>query len=300
MSDLDPDFEQKYGPWVLICGASDGIGEAFAKQAAEAGLNLVLMARRETVLDELAAELQAAHGIETRVIAADLTSPSLMETVVAKTQDLEIGLLLYVSGSATDHVDFVDGDLDFWIQQLRLNCDGPVLLGHHFGKKMRERGHGGMMFLTSLACQSGASRMSLYTGTKAFDQMFAESLWHELSPHGVDPEARLLGSVPRPQHGRHRRTSGARRSREHRERPGLCGERTASGRAQPPGTRGTGSGRGKWELEHRTARQLRRLPTRVGCREEREDRALSAQADCNSDSFTTLAPISFGGFVDPT
>lgn len=198
MSGLDPDFEKKYGPWVLICGASDGIGEAFAKQIAEAGLNLVLMARREAVLDELAAELQATHGIETRVIAADLTSPTLMETVIAKTSDLEIGLLLYVSGSATDHVDFVDGELDFWIQQLRLNCDGPVLLGHHFGRKMRERGRGGMMFLTSLACQSGASRMSLYTGTKAFDQMFAESLWHELSPHGVDVLCLMVGATHTP------------------------------------------------------------------------------------------------------
>jgi short-subunit dehydrogenase len=198
MSGLDPEFKEKYGPWVLICGASDGIGEAFAKQVAEAGLNIVLMARREPMLKELAARLEAEHGIATRVLAADLTSPSLMKTVAAKTSDLEIGLLLYVSGSATEHVDFIDGDLDFWIQQLRLNCDGPVLLGHHFGSKMRERRRGGMMFLTSLACQSGASRMSLYTGTKAFDQMFAESLWHELSPYDVDVLCLMVGATHTP------------------------------------------------------------------------------------------------------
>jgi short-subunit dehydrogenase len=198
MSGLDPDFKQKYGPWVLVCGASDGIGEAFAQQAAAAGLNVVLMARREERLRELAKSLESDHGVETRVLACDLTSPSLTEIVASATDDIEVGLLLYVAGSATDHLDLVDGELDFWIQQLRLNCDGPVRLAHHFGKKMRPRRRGGMMFLTSLACLSGASRMSLYTGTKAFDQMFAESLWHEMSPYDVDVLCLMVGATSTP------------------------------------------------------------------------------------------------------
>jgi len=198
MSGLDPDFKEKYGPWALVCGASDGIGEAFAQQLAAAGVNVVLMARREALLQEVARRLEADHNVETRLLVADLTSPELMEDVRSATQDLEIGLLIYVTGAATDHIDFVDAGLDFWIQQLRLNCDGPVLLGHHFGAKMRSRRRGGMMFLTSLACQSGASRLSIYCGTKAFDQMFAESLWHEMSPYGVDVLSLMVGATHTP------------------------------------------------------------------------------------------------------
>ena len=58
MSPLDSDFSRKYGPWALVCGASDGIGEAFAHQLAAAGSNVVLMARREEVLRELASTLE--------------------------------------------------------------------------------------------------------------------------------------------------------------------------------------------------------------------------------------------------
>ncbi len=76
---------QRYGPWALITGASDGIGKALADQIAADGINVVLVARTEARLRALAAELQAAHGIETMVLAADLADPDAVEHVETAT-----------------------------------------------------------------------------------------------------------------------------------------------------------------------------------------------------------------------
>jgi short-subunit dehydrogenase len=64
---------QKYGPWALVTGASDGIGRAFAHHLAAQSLNLVLVARRQTALTGLAGELQQTHGVQCRVLSADLS-----------------------------------------------------------------------------------------------------------------------------------------------------------------------------------------------------------------------------------
>ncbi len=63
-------WRERYGPWGLVTGASDGIGREFARQLAKRGLNLVMVARRREVLDGLALELGGKYGIETLVIAA--------------------------------------------------------------------------------------------------------------------------------------------------------------------------------------------------------------------------------------
>ncbi len=66
------DFATKYGPWALVAGASDGVGEAFADALAARGLNVVLLARRQAVLDRVAADISARHGVQTRTLAVDL------------------------------------------------------------------------------------------------------------------------------------------------------------------------------------------------------------------------------------
>ena len=65
-------FAAKYGPWALVAGASDGVGAAFAQALAERGVNVVLVARRQAVLDEVAAGIAARTGVETRTLAVDL------------------------------------------------------------------------------------------------------------------------------------------------------------------------------------------------------------------------------------
>ena len=72
-------FSDQYGPYALIAGASEGIGAAFARQLAERGVNLVLVARRAEPLEALADEIRASAGVDVRVAPIDLTSPDVDE-----------------------------------------------------------------------------------------------------------------------------------------------------------------------------------------------------------------------------
>jgi short-subunit dehydrogenase len=196
---LEPQaFRDRYGPWALVAGASDGIGEHFARELAGRGLHVVLLARREALLEELAADLRAEHGIETRVLVADLTGTDLDERVEEGTRDLEVGLLVYNAGAVHGARKFHDQPIEHALGLVDLNCRGPILLGHRLGNAMRQRGRGGMVFLTSMAALSGSSYTAAYNSTKSFDLIFAESLWHELAPEGVDVMATIAGATRTP------------------------------------------------------------------------------------------------------
>lgn len=79
MKEIDSNM---YGPWALVTGASSGIGEEFARQAAANGLNVVVVARREERLKEVAAGLATQYGIETRVLPVDLASDGALDAMV--------------------------------------------------------------------------------------------------------------------------------------------------------------------------------------------------------------------------
>ena len=187
MTDSEASFPQRYGPWALVAGASDGIGESFARRLAARGLNIALLARREALLRECAAAIEREHGVETRVIRADLTGPDLSERVFGATEDLEVGLLVYNAGAVHGARKLVEQPVEHALGLIDLNCRGPVLLAHHFAGRMVERGRGGIILNTSVAALSGSSYTAAYAATKSFDLILAESLWHELSPSGVEP-----------------------------------------------------------------------------------------------------------------
>jgi len=198
---LPKDYAERYGPWAVIAGGSEGTGESFARMLAGAGINLVLLARREGPLQALAKSIESEHGIEVRPASVDLTARDLVDRVRTITDDLEVGLLIYNAGSAIGYHRFPDWpieDLDFMIN---LNCYAPVHLAHHFSKGMCERGHGGLMFLSSLAAFAGSSHMTIYPATKAFDQMLGEGLWHDLKPAGVDSLSLIVGATRTASHG---------------------------------------------------------------------------------------------------
>ena len=191
-------FAKCYGPWAVVAGASDGIGECFARQLAERGIHVALLARRKARLDELAAGIQAEHGVQTRSIVADLTDAQIGDTVAEATADLDVGLLVYNAGAVHGADKFHDQPVDHAMTLVNLNCRGPVLLTHHLGGRMRERGSGGIILLTSMAAACGSSYMAAYGATKSFDMIFAEALWHELTPHGVTALSVVAGATRTP------------------------------------------------------------------------------------------------------
>ncbi len=188
-------FPARFGTWAVIAGGSDGIGGAFAREAASRGLDVALIARRADPLDALARSLEADFGVATRTIQADLTSEDIGPTVTAATDDLDVGLFVYNAGSNPQSGHFLDQPAENALFLVSLSCRAPVVLGHHFGARLRARGRGGLVFMSSMACLSGSGNQATYAATKAFDTTLAEGLWVELAPFGVDVLGVLAGAT---------------------------------------------------------------------------------------------------------
>ena len=92
-------FAERYGPWALITGGSEGVGGSWASAIAARGVNVVLVARRANVLEAKAKELRAEHGVEVRTLSVDITAPDLLERLDAVTHDLDVGMLVHNVGS---------------------------------------------------------------------------------------------------------------------------------------------------------------------------------------------------------
>ena len=191
------DFVARYGPWAVIAGASEGIGEQFAAHLAARGLNLVLIARREEPLRALADRLARDAKIEARVVVLDLGAPDLPARIAAATEGLEVGLLVY-NAAASRIGEFTSVPLDVHLRTVDVNCRGPVTLAHALAPAMVARARGGMVFMSSMAASQGTPLVSSYGGTKAFNLVFAESLWEELGPRGVDVIACRAGATRTP------------------------------------------------------------------------------------------------------
>jgi short-subunit dehydrogenase len=192
------DFAAKYGRWALIAGASEGIGACLADELGERGLDLVLIARNGALLEDLAAGVRARHGVEVRPLVLDLTVADVGERIGAATEGLEVGLVVYNAGASDRTSTFLDNELDYSLKQLKLDCVGPVELARRFGPPMRDRGRGGIVLVASLACIAGSATLAMYSGVKAFQHNFAEGLWAELRPHGVDVCCTPLGMTYTP------------------------------------------------------------------------------------------------------
>jgi short-subunit dehydrogenase len=191
-------FVESYGPWAVIAGASEGVGASFAAAVANEGVSVVLLARRQGVLDEVAARISEESGVEARAVAVDLASPGAMETVVHATRDLEVGLLTYCAGADPNYQPFLANPVEVATAMVQRNCTVPVQMCHHFAGPMAERGRGGIIVLSSGAAFVGAPNMVIYGGSKAFDVVFTEALWTELHPQGVDVLSLVLGETDTP------------------------------------------------------------------------------------------------------
>lgn len=197
----------KYGPWALITGASEGTGAEFALRLADAGLNCILVARREGPLAELAGRVRA-KGVECITESVDLAAPDATNRIVAAVGDREVGLLIANAGADPNNSLFLDTDVDNWERLVTLNIVSTMRHCHYFGQGMRARGRGGMILVGSGACYGGLHGLGVYTGVKAFDLCFAEGLWAEMRHIGVDVLSLVLGRTDTPAHRRIYETNG--------------------------------------------------------------------------------------------
>jgi short-subunit dehydrogenase len=192
------DFAERYGPWALVVGASEGIGAQFARVVADLGLDVVLVARRQQALDEVSSRIQTTTEGSVRTLAVDLTDATAVPHIINATSDVDVGLVFYAAGGDPNYEPFLSQPVDTAVALVERNCLVPLRLCHHYAAPMRDRGRGGIVLVSSGAALVGARNMVAYGASKAFDMVLAEALWAELSPSGVDVLGLVLGVTDTP------------------------------------------------------------------------------------------------------
>lgn len=174
-------------PWrsALVTGASAGIGEAFARQLAAGGTDLVLVARRREQLEALADELRSSD-VEVEVLVADLTDAGDLARVAERLDDRDRPIDLLVSCAGLGAAGpFAEGDLGTYHRILDLNVRAVVDLAHAALGAMRSRDRGWILNVSSLGGHAPGPQFAVYSATKAFVTSFSESLFEEVRGTGV-------------------------------------------------------------------------------------------------------------------
>jgi uncharacterized protein len=184
------------GKWALITGASAGIGVALAKELAAGGANLVLTARRQDRLEQLANDLSGQHKIKTSIFAADLAETRAPEKIYTFTraQGISIELLVNNAGfGAYGELPCVEASR--LLDMVQVNCAAVVHLTRLYLPEMVTRRSGDILILASTAAFQAVPYISTYAATKAFDLLFAEGLAEEMKPYGIRVCALCPGST---------------------------------------------------------------------------------------------------------
>jgi len=180
--------------WVLITGASSGIGRELAKSFAADGFNLVLVARNQARLQQLAAELTAGRGIQTRVLVSDLADSTAPRAIFEAVQDLPISVLVNNAGFGL-YGPFVESDIRLQTQMMQVNMTALVELSHLFARPMIARRAGRILNVGSMGGFMPGPLVSVYFASKAFVYSFSRALAVELAPSGVQVSVLCPGTT---------------------------------------------------------------------------------------------------------
>ena len=182
--------------WALITGASSGIGAEFARALAARGMHLVLTARREDRLQELADELDLRHGAKTEIIPLDLALPEAPERLWDEVTARDINVHLLVNNAGFSQVSEVDrASREKLLEMVQLNVAAVTDLTYRALPAMLEQGEGGVINVSSLTGFQPVAYMGVYAASKAYILHLSESLWAELRDRGVHVMALCPGTT---------------------------------------------------------------------------------------------------------
>jgi short-subunit dehydrogenase len=180
----------------LVTGASAGIGEALTERFASEGHDVVLVARREGRLREVAERIENEHGVTAHVAPADLSNrEDRTELYAAVTgRGIEVDYLVNNAGVGTQG-KFTEIDLDRDLDLVELNVAAPTHLSKLFVRDMVGRGGGGVLTVASTAAFQPGPYMSTYYASKAYELSFSQALHEELREDGVTATVLCSGPV---------------------------------------------------------------------------------------------------------
>jgi short-subunit dehydrogenase len=172
--------------YALVTGASSGIGECFARSLARRRQNVVLVARSQVKLEELARQLRDAHGVEAVSIPLDLSEPSAPQRLMVQLRErqVEISLLVNNAGFGAQG-EFWTLPLERLMAMIRLNIQALVELSALLIPSMVEKKQGGIINVSSTASFQPLPYSATYAATKAFVTSFSTGLAEELRPYHI-------------------------------------------------------------------------------------------------------------------
>lgn len=176
------------GKTALITGASSGIGKEFALQLASRGMNLVITARNEGKLQDVAGSIREKHGANqnVKIIPGDLIDPATPQKLFEKTERNNIHIDLLVNNAGFGHIgNFENLPFDKSYRMNEINVVALTSMCHLFIPPMLEKGEGGVINLGSTASFQPLPYMAVYAATKAFVLNLSLALWEEYRERGV-------------------------------------------------------------------------------------------------------------------
>jgi short-subunit dehydrogenase len=178
---------QLRGRWVLVTGASAGLGKAFATQLARHhGANVVLVARRKDRLEALAGELAKSSGVETQVIAADLSKTEEVDRTIAEATSGRQLTAAVLNAGITHFGHFHELAWKDFQTMLHTNVSAVVRMTTELVPHLeKDPDGGGILIVSSMAGFTPVPFQTAYAATKAFLVHFGMGMWHELDGRNV-------------------------------------------------------------------------------------------------------------------
>lgn len=172
--------------WVLITGASSGFGEEFARQYAEQGHSLVLVARRLDRLQALAEALRRRYRSDVVVEQVDLSDIAAVVELHRRLRERGIAIDILINNAGHGlQGPFVDSPLDAALAMVQLDVASLTAVTHVFAQDMRARRRGKILLVASLLAYQGVENFAVYAAAKAYVLRLGEALHRELKRDGV-------------------------------------------------------------------------------------------------------------------
>src|SRR2546426_7945328 len=172
--------------WVLVTGASSGFGEEFARQYAEQGHSVVLVARRLDRLQKLAETLRQQYRIDVVVEQVDLSDVAAILQLHARLRERGVAVDILINNAGHGlQGPFLDHQMDAALAMVQLDIASLTAVTHVFAQDMRKRGRGKILLVARLLAYYGVQNFAVYAASKAYVLRLGEALHRELKRDGV-------------------------------------------------------------------------------------------------------------------
>jgi short-subunit dehydrogenase len=179
---------------VLITGASSGFGEEFARQYAEQGHSLVLVARRLDRLQRLAEALRQQFRVDVVVERVDLSDVAAVSQLHQRLRERDIAIDILINNAGHGlQGPFLGAQLDAALAMVQLDVASLTAVTHVFAQDMRTRGRGKILLVASLLAYQGVQNFAVYSAAKAYVLRLGEALHRELKRDGITVTALCPG-----------------------------------------------------------------------------------------------------------